>query len=150
MFVPGGSIVWLAASLLVRGKPHPFILRCEFWSEVSRGCTLVESLHYVEQNSTLHLYGSTSIKLPDWFLQRFPSDYHQKRIFTESATVLLYVAPFENMADAPQTSAPERAFLELLSEVGCASLYMRCESSWRVPTRSEPMSSANCSRTAPT
>ena len=74
--------------------------------------------HYVEQNSTLHLYGSTSIKLPDWFLQRFPSDYHQKRIFTEGATVLLYVAPFENMADAPQTSAPERALLELLSEVG--------------------------------
>jgi hypothetical protein len=32
--------------------------------------------HYVEQNSTLHLYGSTSIKQTDWFLQRFPSDYH--------------------------------------------------------------------------
>jgi hypothetical protein len=74
--------------------------------------------HYVEQNSTLHLYGSTSTKLPSWFLQRFPADYHQKRIFTEDATGLMYVAPFESIADAPQTSAPERALLELLSEVG--------------------------------
>jgi len=71
--------------------------------------------HYVEQNSTLHLCGSTSTKLPSWFVQRFPADYHQKRIFTEGATGLLYVTPFENMADAPQTSAPERALLELLS-----------------------------------
>jgi len=66
----------------------------------------------------LHLYGSTSTKLPSWFLQRFPADYHQKRIFTEDATGLMYVAPFESIADAPQTSAPERALLELLSEVG--------------------------------
>lgn len=74
--------------------------------------------HYVEQNSTLHLYGSASTKLPDWFLQHFPADYHQKRIFTEGDTGLIYVTPFENVADAPQTSAPERALLELLSEVG--------------------------------
>jgi hypothetical protein len=74
--------------------------------------------HYVEQNSALHLYGSASTKLPGWFLQRFPADYHQKRIFNEGATALMYVAPFENGANAPQTSAPERALLELLSEVG--------------------------------
>jgi hypothetical protein len=74
--------------------------------------------HYVEQSSTLHLYGSTSTKLPGWFLQHFPADYHQKRIFTEGDTGLLYVAPFENRAAAPQTSEPERALLELLSEVG--------------------------------
>jgi hypothetical protein len=74
--------------------------------------------HYVEQNSTLHLYGLVSAKLPDWFLQRFPSEYHQKRLFNESATTLMYVAPFENGANAPQTSAPERALLELLSEAG--------------------------------
>ena len=74
--------------------------------------------HYVGYNSMLHLYGSASTKLPSWFLQRFPADFHQKRIFTEGATGLSYVTPFENMADAPQTSKPERALLELLSEVG--------------------------------
>jgi hypothetical protein len=74
--------------------------------------------HYVEQNSMLHLYGSVSARLPDWFSSRFPSEYHQKKLFTESPSALLYVAPFENAANAPRTSAPERALLELLSEVG--------------------------------
>lgn len=73
--------------------------------------------HYVEQHSTLHLYGAVPARLPDWFAQRFPSAYHQKKLFNES-TALLYVAPFESGPDAPQTSAPERALLELLSEVG--------------------------------
>jgi hypothetical protein len=74
--------------------------------------------HYVDQNSMLHLYGSVPARLPDWFSQRFPSEYHQKKLFKESAAALLYVAPFENHANAPRTSAPERALLELLSEVG--------------------------------
>lgn len=73
--------------------------------------------HYMEQRSTLHLYGAVSARLPDWFSQRFPSEYHQKKLFNES-TALLYVAPFEGGPDTPQTSAPERALLELLSEVG--------------------------------
>jgi hypothetical protein len=74
--------------------------------------------HYVEQNSTLHLYGSVHATLPDWFSQQFPAEYHQKKLFNENAPGLLYVTPFENRANAPLTSAPERALLELLSEVG--------------------------------
>jgi hypothetical protein len=74
--------------------------------------------HYVEQNPVLHLYGSIAARLPDWFLERFPAEYRQKKLFRESGTALLSVTPFENRANAPRTSAPERALLELLSEVG--------------------------------
>ena len=73
--------------------------------------------HYVEQRPTLHLYGAEPGKMPDWFAQRFPSEYHQKKLFQESIA-LLYVMPFENGPNAPQTSVPERALLELLAEVG--------------------------------
>lgn len=74
--------------------------------------------HYVPQEQMLHLYGWTAGRLPDWFVQRFPAEYHRKRLFKEQPGKLLYVAPFENRSGASQVSAPERALLELLSEVG--------------------------------
>jgi hypothetical protein len=73
---------------------------------------------YVSQKETVQLYGWTAARLPDWFQQRFPSEYHRKRLFREQPNAMLYVAPLEGRADSPQTSAPERAFLELLSDVG--------------------------------
>jgi hypothetical protein len=57
-------------------------------------------------------------KLPAWFVERFAAEYHRKRLFAEPPDKLLHVAPFEDRADGPQVSAPERAMLELLSEVG--------------------------------
>src|ERR1039458_8204997 len=74
--------------------------------------------HYVAQQETLHLYGSVAAKLPAWFVKRFPAEYHRKRLFAEPLDRLLHVAPFEDRADGPRLSAPERAMLELLSEVG--------------------------------
>ena len=74
--------------------------------------------HYVAQQETLHLYGSVAAKLPAWFVERFPAEYHRKRLFAEPPDKLLHVAPFEERSDGPQVSAPERAILELLSEVG--------------------------------
>jgi hypothetical protein len=74
--------------------------------------------HYVAQRSVLHLYGWTAAHLPDWFVQQFPSEYHRKRLFKESSTNLLSVGHFENRNGAPLVSEPERAVLELLSEVG--------------------------------
>ena len=64
------------------------------------------------------MYGWTATKLPDWFLKRFPAEYHRKRLFEETPKSLLHVAPFEKRADAPLVSSPERGLLELLSEVG--------------------------------
>jgi hypothetical protein len=52
------------------------------------------------------------------FTVRFPAEYHRKRLFDEQPTALLYAGLFEGNSGAPNVSAPERAFLELLSEVG--------------------------------
>jgi hypothetical protein len=74
--------------------------------------------HYVAQQELLHLYGSVAVKLPEWFTERFPAEYHRKRLFTEPPDKLRHVAPFEDRPDGPMVSTPERAILELLSEVG--------------------------------
>jgi len=74
--------------------------------------------HYVAQQETLHLYGWAAAVLPEWFQNRFSSEYHRKRLFREQPTAMRHVAPFENSAGAPKVSSPERALLELLSEVG--------------------------------
>jgi hypothetical protein len=74
--------------------------------------------HYVSQRPNLHLYGWAAAKLPAWFTGRFPAEYHRKRLFDEEPDALLHVSPFEKRGDAPLVSAPERALLEVLSEVG--------------------------------
>lgn len=74
--------------------------------------------HYVSQQPVLYLYGWAAGRLPDWFVQRFPAEYHRKRLFDERPEALLHVGPFEKRDGAPQVSMPERALLELLSEVG--------------------------------
>src|SRR5580704_6146415 len=73
---------------------------------------------YVSQQPVLHLYGWTAARLPEWFTERFPAEYHRKRLFNERPDALLHVGPFEKRSGASQVSAPERALLELLSEVG--------------------------------
>lgn len=73
---------------------------------------------YVAQQPVLQLYGWVAGQLPDWFADRFPAEYHRKRLFDEQPGALLHVGPFENRTGAPQVSAPERALLELLSDVG--------------------------------
>ncbi|WP_119390602.1 type IV toxin-antitoxin system AbiEi family antitoxin domain-containing protein [Taklimakanibacter lacteus] len=74
--------------------------------------------HYVLQRPVLHLYGWKAGRLPEWFTHRFPAGYHRKRLFEEHPGALLHVRPFENRKGAPLVSAPERALLEVLSEVG--------------------------------
>ncbi|WP_129777573.1 type IV toxin-antitoxin system AbiEi family antitoxin domain-containing protein [Peristeroidobacter soli] len=76
--------------------------------------------HYVSQQTTLHLYGWVAGRLPAWFTDQFPSDYHRKRLFKEKPETPLHVARFEGLQAGgnPLVSSPERALLELLSEVG--------------------------------
>lgn len=73
---------------------------------------------YVAQRPVLQLYGWVTGQLPDWFTNRFPAEYHRKRLFDEEPSHMLHVGPFEQRDGAPQVSAPERALLELLSDVG--------------------------------
>lgn len=72
---------------------------------------------YVSQRPVLHLYGWKAGRLPNWFTQRFAAEYHRKRLFEEKPYALVQVRPFEDKG-GPLVSSPERALLELLSEVG--------------------------------
>jgi hypothetical protein len=74
--------------------------------------------HNPSQQSTLHLSGWHAGHLPAWFTERFPADYHRNRLFEERPETQLHVHPFENRKGAPLISTPERALLEVLSEVG--------------------------------
>jgi len=73
---------------------------------------------YVAQQPMLQLYGWVAGRLPEWFTEHFPAEYHRKRLFDEQPDALLHAGPFEKRSGAPQVAAPERALLELLSEVG--------------------------------
>ena len=73
---------------------------------------------YLARQSVLHLYGWTAARLPEWFTERFPAEYHRKRLFDEPSTDPLHAGPFEKRNGASRVSAPERALLEVLSEVG--------------------------------
>ena len=74
--------------------------------------------HNVEQQPRLMLYGWASGPLPSWFNDRFPSRYRRLRLFDEQPEALLRVSSFQRQVDGPLVSEPERAALELLSEVG--------------------------------
>ena len=73
---------------------------------------------YLSQYSILHLYGWSTARLPDWFTERFPAEYHRKRLFNEPPADPLHAGSFEKRDGAPRVSTPERALLEMLSEVG--------------------------------
>ncbi len=74
--------------------------------------------HQVPARSILRLYGWSWNRLPEWFAGRFPSEYRRRRIFAEEPEALLHVWSCEKDRNAPLVSAPERALLEMLSEVG--------------------------------
>jgi hypothetical protein len=78
-----------------------------------------QGIHYQAwQQPILHLRGWQAGHLPVWFTRRFPAEYHRNRLFEEPPAAQLRVQPFGNRKDAPLISAPERALLEVLSEVG--------------------------------
>jgi hypothetical protein len=78
--------------------------------------------HGVRQNVAhrphLQLYGWASAALPAWFTEHFPGSYHRLRLFDEQPVALRRVSRFKHQAVAPLVSDPERAVLELLSDVG--------------------------------
>jgi len=71
-----------------------------------------------QQAAVMYLYGWVTMRLPDWFVRNFPSEYHRKRLFVEKPALMLGVSGFENRENAPLVSTPERGLLELLDEVG--------------------------------
>ena len=74
--------------------------------------------HNLAQRPQLQLYGWASGSLPAWFTERFPASYHRLRLFDEPPDAPLRVSRFQHRSDGPLVSEPERAVLELLSDVG--------------------------------
>lgn len=73
---------------------------------------------YVAINPVLLIYGWDAFRLPAWFTRTFPAEYRRKRLFDENTQAMLGVQPYRDAPDGAMTSDPERAFLEMLSEVG--------------------------------
>jgi hypothetical protein len=77
--------------------------------------------HGYQQNMTteekLILWGTKPEGLPDWFSERFPSRYSGRRLFRDAGKDLGLVT-LPHSPGGPLLSSPERALLEMLSEVG--------------------------------
>lgn len=78
--------------------------------------------HGFQQNiaheERLILWGSRKGSLPDWFLERFPARYSTACLFDDDLPPDLGISPLADALDGPRVSSPERALLEMLSEVG--------------------------------
>ena len=56
--------------------------------------------------------------LPGWFLERFPARFSASRLFADDLPPSFGLAPLPESPAGPPVSVPERALLEMLSEVG--------------------------------
>lgn len=79
------------------------------------------ALHGFRQNvafqETIILWGSQRAILPEWFQSRFPSRYSNSPLFGEDLPTGYGLAPLPGSPNGPMVSAPERALLEMLSEI---------------------------------
>jgi hypothetical protein len=80
------------------------------------------ALHGFRQNvafqETTILWGSHRAVLPEWFQERFPARYGNAPLFGDELPPGYGLAPLSESPDGPLVSAPERALLEMLSEIG--------------------------------
>lgn len=80
------------------------------------------SWHGFQQNiaheERLILWGSRKGDLPDWFLERFPARYSTARLFDDDLPPGHGLSPLAETPNGPKVASPERALLEMLSEVG--------------------------------
>ncbi len=75
--------------------------------------------HYLSYKPITYLYGSRPFNVPEWFSSRFNCKYNQKHLFEEDVMQPLYVGSYEGRGEKwNSVSDPERAVLEMLSEVG--------------------------------
>ena len=74
--------------------------------------------HNVTVRPELRLHGWDSAVLPPWFAKTFPGRYKRLRLFDEPPEKPKRVSPLRREANASLVSDPERALLELLSDVG--------------------------------
>jgi hypothetical protein len=74
--------------------------------------------HNVAHEESLILWGDRRGGLPAWFSGRFPARYSTSRLFGEDLPSGYGISPLPESPHGPPISEPERALLEMLSEVG--------------------------------
>lgn len=74
--------------------------------------------HNLNAQETLSLWGEKPLRLPEWFATQFPAHYQSTHLFTVGLPNRLGMAPLPGGQPEVQVSTPERAILELLSDVG--------------------------------
>jgi hypothetical protein len=74
--------------------------------------------HNLPAREALSLYGEGKASLPDWFQNLFPSRYTTRNPFSARLPGRFGLQPLPETPDGVPVSVPERALLELLSEVG--------------------------------
>jgi len=74
--------------------------------------------HNLSPREQLSLWGDATGKLPEWFTSRFPARYTAQRLFGRKLPSGFGLQPLPETPAGPFVSVPERALLELLSEVG--------------------------------
>jgi hypothetical protein len=74
--------------------------------------------HNLSPREHLILWGDIRRSLPEWFTSRFPSRYVSKALFSKKLPADSGLQPLPETPDGALVSVPERALLELLSDVG--------------------------------
>lgn len=74
--------------------------------------------HNIAHEEPLVLWGDGSGGLPEWFGKRFAARYGTPRLFDGKLPSGYGISPLPESPDGPNVSEPERALLEMLSEVG--------------------------------
>jgi len=72
----------------------------------------------VAQDEVTILWGDRPNALPEWFQNRFPSRYSTPRLFDDTLPDGYALSPPPGTSRGTYVSEPERALLEMLSEVG--------------------------------
>ena len=74
--------------------------------------------HNLPAREPLSLWGEGRAVLPPWFTDRFPSRYTKRNLFSPRLPKGFGLQPLPETPDGVLVSVPERALLEMLSEVG--------------------------------
>lgn len=74
--------------------------------------------HNLPIREPLSLWGDGKAVLPPWFTERFPARYTARNLFSQKLPKGFALQPLPETPDGVLVSEPERAMLELLSEVG--------------------------------
>ena len=74
--------------------------------------------HNLSSREHLVVWGDVRRSLPDWFASRFPCRYVSKNLFSKDLPPAFGLQSLPENPDGPLVSVPERALLEMLTEVG--------------------------------